>query len=100
MPSLAHAIPGDAHDDTTYLSYAMAAEAVPGPIAGPKALSLDEAPYPDVVPDERPPTGIAVALTGGPTSYAHDDMTYAAPSVASTAESTATGGVAVRSARP
>src|SRR6266542_189240 len=96
MPSLAHAMPGDAHDDSTYPSYATNAVAVPGPIAGPKALAFDDAPYPDVATDEHQQAGIAIALTGGPESYAHDDATYAAPSLAPTPESKATGAVAVR----
>ena len=98
IPSLANAMPGDAHDDSTYPSDVTDAVEVPGPIAGPKALALDDAPYPDVATDEQQQAGIAIALTSGPESYAHDDATYAAPSVAPTPASNATGAVASRSA--
>jgi hypothetical protein len=48
-PSLAHAMPGDAHDDAT---------------------------YPEVAPGEAQQAGIAIAYSGGPEPYAHDDATY------------------------
>ena len=98
MPSLANATPGDAYDDSTYPSYATDAVAVTGPIAGPKALALDDAPYPNVATDEQQQAGVAIALTSGPESYAHDDVTYAPPSVAPTPASHATSAVASRSA--
>ena len=99
LPSLANAMPGDAYDDSTYPSYASDAVAVPVPIAGPKALAMDDAPYPNVATDEQQQAGVAIALTSGPESYAHDDATYAAPSVAPTPASNATGAFASRSAR-
>jgi hypothetical protein len=98
IPSLANAVPGDAHDDSTYPSYATDPVEVPGPIAGPKALALDDAPYPNVATDEQQQAGVAIALTSGPESYAHDDVTYAPPPVAPTPASNATGAVASRSA--
>ena|SRR5689334_15041583 len=98
LPSLAHAMPGDAHDDSTYPSYATGAVEVPGPIASPKALAMDDAPYPNVARDEQQQAGIAIALTSGPESYAHDDATYAAPSVPPTPGSNVTNAIASRSA--
>jgi hypothetical protein len=100
LPSLAHAMPGDAHDDSAYPSDVTDAVEVPGPIAGPKALAMDDAPYPDVATDAQQQAGIAIALTSGPEPYAHDDVTYAppSPSVAPTPASNATGAVASRSA--
>lgn len=102
VPSLASARPGDAYDDSTYPSYAADAAdpaAVPVAIAGPKALAFDDAPYPDVATDEQQQPGIAVALTSGPEAYAHDDASYAAPSIAPTPASNATGAFALTSAR-
>lgn len=98
MPSLANAMPGDEHDDSTYPSYATDAVAVPVSIAGPKALAFDDAQYPDVATDEQQQAGIAIALTSGPEAYAHDDASYATPSIAPTPASPATSAVASRSA--
>jgi len=80
IPSLAHAMPGDAYDDSTYPTYATARVAVTGPVAGPKAPGLDDATYPDVTTGEEQQAGIAIALTEGPEPYGHDDVSYAAPS--------------------
>jgi hypothetical protein len=48
-PSLAHAMPGDAHDDAT---------------------------YPELAADEAQQAGTAIAFSGGPEPYAQDDATY------------------------
>lgn len=98
MPSLARAVPGDAHDDATYPSYANAGAAIAGPAAGPKALARDDAPYPAVAADDQPQAGIAVAITDGPEPYAHDDATYAAPSTPAAPEPQPAERVAARSA--
>jgi hypothetical protein len=95
-PSLAHATPGDAHDDATYPTYATEAVQVPGPLAGPRAaLAQDDATYPEVAADEAQQAGIAIAFTGGPEAYAHDDVTYGAAPVEPALDAEAAATVAV-----
>jgi hypothetical protein len=99
IPSLAHAMPGDAHDDSAYPSYATGAVTVSGPIAGPKTAAMDDASYPDAAPDELRQAGTAIASAGGPEAYGHDDASYAVPSPAPAPEPSAIGAVAAAGAR-
>ena len=95
-PSLAHANVGDSHDDVTYPTYATEGVQVPGPIAGPRAaLAQDDATYPEVAGDEAQQAGIAIAFTGGPEHYAHDDADYGAAPVERANHAEAAGLVAV-----
>jgi hypothetical protein len=102
-PSLAHATAGDSHDDATYPTYATEGVQVPGLIAGPRrALAQDDATYPELAGDEAQQAGVAIAFTGGPERYAHDDVTYGAAPVerAHDAEAAAVVAVTVTSIEP